>query len=200
MIEVIDYGGGNIGSMQRCLDRLELDYQMVDGKNPPTGENPLLFPGVGAFGATMYHLKEVNLIDRIQGMVREGVPYLGVCIGLQVLFEWSEEARDVKGLGLLPGIIKKYTTTIGKVPQIGWNKVTRPPHQHNSPYDDGHVYFVNSYHPVVEEPTITLYNANYYGTFCAAVQYKHMTACQFHPEKSGEFGHDLIKRWALQYV
>ena len=127
MLEIIDYGGGNLGSMTRCLERLDIPYKRVGGDSrssvsaQPSGDCPVLFPGVGAFGAAMQNLHERALTDRIRGLVNEGVPYLGVCIGLQVLFEYSEEAPDVPGLGLLPGVIKHYRR--GKVPQIGWNRL-----------------------------------------------------------------------------
>jgi imidazole glycerol phosphate synthase glutamine amidotransferase subunit len=196
MIEVIDYGGGNLGSMRRCLERLDIAYRLVGGDEQPTlsGDHPLLFPGVGAFGPAMTTLNQRGLTDRIRGMVKEGVPYLGVCIGLQVLFERSEEAPSVKGLGLLPGVIGKFTE--GKVPQIGWNKLIAA--QPKTP--EGHVYFVNSYYPQPESHELVLYEADYHTRFCAAARYGAVTAFQFHPEKSGEFGHQLIADWVKRYV
>lgn len=189
MIDVIDYGGGNLGSVLRCLERLEAPYRIAGADAPPGGENPLLFPGVGAFGAAMANLNRSNLAARLRKLVKEGTPYLGICIGLQVLFDDSEEAPGVNGLGLLPGRVVKFRQ--GKVPQIGWNWIEsgRPG------WEDGHVYFVNSYFPRPEHADAVLYEADYHGRFAAAVQKENITAFQFHPEKSGEFGQTLIRRW-----
>jgi len=189
MIDVIDYGGGNLGSMLRCLDRLEVPYQRVSGQQLPSGKNPLLFPGVGSFGAAMQNLQESGLKARLQQLIKEGTPYLGICIGLQVLFDGSEEAPGVSGLGLIPGQVVQFKQ--GKVPQIGWNWIESS----KSDWDAGHVYFVNSFYPKPDDPNCALYQADYYGPFTAAVQQDHMTAFQFHPEKSGPFGQTLIRRW-----
>ncbi|MDH4379690.1 MAG: hypothetical protein QE263_07275 [Vampirovibrionales bacterium] len=244
MLEIIDYGGGNLGSMTRCLERLDIPYKRVGGSGrssvsaQPSGNYPLLFPGVGAFGAAMQHLHDRALTDRIRGLVNDGVPYLGVCIGLQVLFESSEEAPDVPGLGLLPGVIKHYRR--GKVPQIGWNALKEGPIKLNSALttndplnkasteenlatlspleakrqalrvfvaqqgESATAYFVNSYYPVPDAPELTLFTADYYGDFCAAAQLidsqRNITAFQFHPEKSGPFGHQLIQEWMTHVV
>jgi glutamine amidotransferase len=188
VIEVIDYGGGNIGSVTRCLERLEVPYST----SPPTGNHAMILPGVGAFGAVMNHLNQNGLAGRIKALVQEGVPYLGICVGLQVLFDTSEESPEAPGLGLVPGSVVKFQAK--KVPQIGWNAVTSA----NSHYPSGYVYFVNSYYPKPADPDVTLYEADYNGPFCAAIQQQNITAFQFHPEKSGVFGHDLIKRWLLE--
>ncbi len=189
MIEVIDYGGGNLGSIQRCLERLEQPYQMVNADSLPTGNNPMIFPGVGAFGAAMANLSKNGLGSRIQQLVQDEVPYLGICIGLQVLFEESEEAPGVSGLNLLSGKIVRFKAQ--KVPQIGWNAIRKP--AIDPPL--GHVYFVNSYFPQPESTADVLYESDYEGLFCAAVKHKNMTAFQFHPEKSGAFGHQLMCEW-----
>ncbi len=243
MLEIIDYGGGNLGSMTRCLERLDIPYRRVGGDSrssvsaQPSGDCPILFPGVGAFGAAMQHLHDRALTDRIRGLVNDGVPYLGVCIGLQVLFEYSEEALEVPGLGLLPGVIKQYRR--GKVPQIGWNRLQAVNNLDQAltvqdPLDlasasknlatlspleqkrqalrafvanqgqSATAYFVNSYYPVPDAPELTLFTADYYGEFCAAAQLidaqRNITAFQFHPEKSGHFGHNLIQEWVRHVV
>lgn len=189
MIELVDYGGGNLGSITRCLERLEVPYKTADANNPPSGDAPLVFPGVGAFGAAMANLEQNGLAARIRDAVRNGAPYLGICIGLQVLFEAGEEAPGVAGLGLLPGTVTKFKQ--GKVPQIGWNYVKSS----HPDWPEGYVYFVNSYHPTPADSSITLYQADYHGPFCAAVQKENITAFQFHPEKSGPFGQELLRRW-----
>jgi imidazole glycerol-phosphate synthase subunit HisH len=189
MIDVIDYGGGNLGSMTRCLDRLNAEYCITGADNPPQGNNPLLFPGVGAFGAAMANLNQSGMTNRIRALVKEGTPYLGICIGLQVLFDSSEEAPGIQGLGLLPGRVVQFTQ--GKVPQVGWNWVEAQ----QTGWPSGYVYFVNSYYPHPESPEAALYQADYFGPFTAAVRQENITAFQFHPEKSDAFGQTLIERW-----
>lgn len=194
MIDVIDYGGGNLGSVLRCLQRLDVPYQRVNGEQLPAGKNPLLFPGVGSFGAAMSQLNESGLTERLRQLVQEKTPYLGICIGLQVLFEGSEESPGMEGLGLIPGQVVKFwqdQNSQPKVPQVGWNwvKAQQPG------WESGYVYFVNSYYPQPKDAESALYQAEYSGEFTAAIQQGHITAFQFHPEKSGPFGQSLIRRW-----
>jgi len=188
-LDVIDYGAGNVGSALRSLERIGVQYRLVGGKHPmPTGDRPILFPGVGAFGASMAQLKARGLDTRIPDMVKQGTPYVGICIGMQVLFDSSEEAPGIAGLGLLPGKVVKFTE--GKVPQIGWNRIEAK--QANWP--EGHVYFVNSYYPSPANSEHSLYEAVYHQPFTAAVRSGNITAFQFHPEKSGAFGQSLLER------
>jgi len=193
MIDVVEYGAGNTGSILRCLDRLEMNYQRVHGLHLPSGDNPILFPGVGAFGAAMANLTQSALAERLRCLLKTGTPYLGICIGLQVLFEQSEEAPDIAGLCVLSGQVVRFQN--GKVPQIGWNwiKPTQPG------WEAGYVYFVNSYYPKPDDPDSCLYKADYHGTFSAAVQTGNITAFQFHPEKSGAFGQTLLRRWLTRH-
>ena len=190
MLEVVDYGGGNLGSLQRCLQRLELAYRLTDA---PSGEVPLVLPGVGAFGAVARGLAEGGLDARVKAVVKEGVPFLGICVGLQILLDSSQESPAVTGLGLIPGEVVRFQAR--KVPQIGWNKVTSP-----QGWPEGFVYFVNSYYAVPTRYEDVLYEADYEGRFCAAVRRDNLCAFQFHPEKSGEFGHQLLLRWAEEAI
>ena len=198
LVDVIDYGGGNIGSVLRCLDRLSIPYELTVN---PSGDRPVLLPGVGAFGASMTQLVERDLVDRLREMIQWGTPYLGICIGLQLLFEESEESPGVKGLGVLPGkIVKLKSTDVSlKVPQIGWNWVNAEPSQNGNDeqhiWDDGYVYFVNSYVPEPQNQEAVLYRATYGESFVAAVRQGNITAFQFHPEKSGLFGQSMISHW-----
>jgi imidazole glycerol phosphate synthase glutamine amidotransferase subunit len=188
-IEVIDAAGGNIGSLCRALERLGVDYELVNGQSLPTGRKPLILPGVGNFGAVMNRLRDARLDQRIVDIAGQGVPFLGICVGLQVLFEGSEESPGVPGLKLLEGKVVKFRD--GKVPQIGWNSVTS-----NSPdWQSGFVYFVNSYFAAPTQPDMVLYQSEYFKPFCAAVKKDNITAFQFHPEKSGPFGIGLLKHW-----
>lgn len=198
LVDVVDYGGGNIGSVLRCLDRLSIPYELTAN---PSGDRPVLLPGVGAFGASMHHLNSRNMAERLREMIQWGTPYLGICIGLQILFEESDETPGVKGLGVLPGRIVKLKATDGalKIPQIGWNWVTAEPDKNSQGerdcWQDGYVYFVNSYVPSPQNPEAVLYRASYGQPFIAAVQQGNITAFQFHPEKSGLFGQAMIARW-----
>jgi imidazole glycerol phosphate synthase glutamine amidotransferase subunit len=188
-VEVIQMGGGNLGSVMRCLTRLEIPFELTE---KPSGNAPVLLPGVGAFGAVMTALNTLNLTERLRALVNSGTPYLGICMGQQILFDASEETPEVAGLGLLPGTVRRFQGSGVKVPQIGWNDIA--PQQAGWP--TGSVYFVNSFVAHPDDPTITLYTGEYGQPFCAAVRANNITAFQFHPEKSGAFGHELIRRWA----
>ena len=196
-IDLVEIGAGNIGSVKRCLEMLDIRYEVVNAGKPPKGNSPLLLPGVGAFGPVMDHLRKDRFDERLVDLVKSGTPYLGICIGMQILFDASEEARDTKGLGLMPGLVRKFQE--GKVPQIGWNDIELSSSRNGSGPTNfpqsGYVYFVNSYYPDPALPEHCLYYANYYVRFCAAVAHKNITAFQFHPEKSGRFGKELLKRW-----
>ena len=194
-VDLVTSVGGNLGSVGRSLTRLGVNFNAVDLSNPPDGSRPIILPGVGAFGAVMASLKEGDFDQIIKSLVLAGTPFLGVCVGMQVLFDSSEEAPGVSGLGLVKGQVVKFTK--GKVPQTGWNEV-KP--ANNQKWPAGFVYFVNSYYAKPESETVTLYEANYFGSFCAAVSTENITAFQFHPEKSGEFGESLLKRWVSDVV
>jgi imidazole glycerol phosphate synthase glutamine amidotransferase subunit len=198
-VDVIDYGGGNIGSMLATLDRLNIPYQLRAGGTEenafPTGENPIILPGVGAFSALMQALHTRGHTAVLKQLVQEQkVPLLSVCVGLQVLFERSEEATSgCEGLGFFKGKVVKFQQ--GKVPQIGWNYV----HAKQMGWPEGYVYYVNSYYAIPEDPTVLLYESIYNGVnFCGAIAKENITAFQFHPEKSGELGQSLIEQWWKQ--
>ena len=179
MVEVVDYGGGNLGSVDRALQRLDQPYRLTD---QPGGNHPLILPGVGSFGAVMHSLEQKNLDQRIKQIIQEKTPFLGICVGLQVLLEESEESPGVPGLALIPGKVVRFQAP--KVPQIGWNRI-----------NGGFVYFVNSYYAQLENPEHLWYEADYHGPFCAALRHQNISAFQFHPEKSGEFGQQLLQEW-----
>lgn len=188
-VELIDYGGGNIASVMRALERLGVAYIPVGPELLPSGRRPLILPGVGAFGATMASLRRGGLHSRLVELIGRGTPYLGICIGLQILFEKSAESPGTPGLGLLAGDVVRLNHA--KTPQIGWNRL-RAVNDPTAP--EGEAYFVNSFvaHPV--DRSVILYESDYGGPFCAGIRHKNLTAFQFHPEKSGPFGHDLLRR------
>ncbi len=193
-VDLVDVAGGNLGSVRRCLDRLGVPYNLVNPGNEPDGTRPIILPGVGNFGAVMQNLQKDGFDKLVKRLVAEGTPYLGICVGMQILFEWGEES-DSAGLGLLSGKVVKFQQ--GKIPQIGWNRIECADAQQSTgnPWPAGYVYFVNSF---VAEPANSqdvLYLADYYGNFCAAVRRDNICAFQFHPEKSGAFGQTLLMRW-----
>ncbi len=188
MISIIDYGAGNLKSISNALKKVGGEVEVV---SKPESADAIVLPGVGNFGDAMEKLEPIrqDLLDAISG----GTPFLGLCLGLQALFEGSEEAPGVKGLGLLKGTCKRFTS--GKVPHMGWNQVSFPP---ESPLFEGieegsDFYFVHSYYAPVSERTAGICT---YGTdFSAAVQKGSVYACQFHPERSGEDGLRVLKNF-----
>jgi glutamine amidotransferase len=189
-VDLVDVGGGNTGSVRRCLNRLGVVYHDVDANKLPDGSRPLILPGVGAFGAVMESLRRSEIDRVVPKLVKRGTPYLGICVGMQVLFESSEESPGSAGLGLIPGKVVRFQAA--KVPQIGWNRIQ--PEQDGG-WPEGFVYFVNSYYPEPTDENAVLYRADYGVPFCAAVHKDNITAFQFHPEKSGQFGGQLLERW-----
>lgn len=190
-VDLVDVAGGNLGSVKRCLDRLSVQYNLVNPGNLPDGSRPIILPGVGNFGAVMENLQREKFDQRVKELVESGTPYLGICVGMQILFDCSEES-DVPGLGVLPGRVVKFTA--GKVPQIGWNSIEAKQEK----WPNGFVYFVNSFFAQPKMSVDILYTSDYFGDFCAAVCRDNITAFQFHPEKSGEFGQMLLINWLKQ--
>lgn len=189
-VDLVEIGGGNVGSVMRCLERMDVAYRCVNADHPPDGSRPLILPGVGAFGAVMQHLRQNGLADEVRKLVLAGTPFLGICVGMQILFEGSAESVGVAGLSLVGGQVVRFEH--GKVPQIGWNLIECA---HSSEWESGYVYFVNSYYPKPSDDRAVLHRANYFGEFCASIAVDNITAFQFHPEKSGRFGENLLKRW-----
>ncbi len=191
MLTILDYGGGNLKSVTNLLDSFAVNYIVSDKEKDLLNADRLIFPGQGHFGQVMASLTTKGLAEPLRKVILNGIPFLGICVGLQVLFEASEEAPDVKGLCLLKG--KNVRFTQGKIPQIGWNKINTT--SANTFLKDDFYYFVNSYHAVCDDPSIVSATAEYHIPFTAAVQVDHLTATQFHPEKSGKTGYDTIQRW-----
>lgn len=190
MIAIIDYGAGNLKSVKNALDYLNVDSTITDNSKKISKADRLILPGDGSFGYMMQNLKKKGLISPIKNFIRSGKPFLGICLGLQGLFEESEESPNVGGLAIFKG--KAFKFRKGKVPQIGWNKIF--PKQ-NGIFKEDFMYFVNSYYAVPEDDAIVAATADYYGNFVSSVQSDNITAVQFHPEKSGKAGIELLKRW-----
>lgn len=189
-VDLIEIGIGNIGSVKRCLNNLGVEFRTVNTNNQPDGSRPLVLPGVGQFGAVMRALKQNEFDSCLRSLIHEGTPYLGICIGLQVLLESSEESKDIPGLGLIKGDVLRFQK--GKVPQIGWNMVRAISEETT---DQQYAYFVNSYYARPVSQAIISHTANYFGEFCAAIKSENITAVQFHPEKSAQFGMKFLRGW-----
>lgn len=195
MLTVLDYGGGNLKSVVNMLDSFGMSYRLTDKAEEINEADKLIFPGQGHFGQVMESLKFKGLAEPLIRCIRSGTPFLGICVGLQVLFETSEEAPDIQGLGIFKGRNIRFKE--GKVPQIGWNKVNTT--KRNTVLDEEFYYFVNSYHVVPEKAEIISAVADYHIPFTAAVQFQNITATQFHPEKSGLTGHRAVQSWILSF-
>lgn len=191
MIAVLDYGAGNLKSVTNMLESFGIDYVVTDDRETILAAERLIFPGVGHFAQLMAALEERGLVSVIKDFIKSGKPFLGICVGFQALFDESEEAPGHSGLGIFNGKVVKFTE--GKVPQIGWNRLKITPN--NNVLTNDYVYFVNSYYVVPENKSIVSAYADYYGDFTAAIEYRNVFGMQFHPEKSGEIGYEILKRW-----
>jgi glutamine amidotransferase len=197
MIAVVDYRAGNAPSVLYALEHLGLPARLVDTADEIATAERIILPGVGAARATIDSLVEQDLVGALDHRVRgDGVPFLGICIGLQVLFEHSEEG-DTDGLGWVPGRVRRFPDT-GRVPQIGWNRVrfTREhPLTADAP-DEGHFYFVNSYYCDPADDADALGLTDYTVEFCSVVARDNIVATQFHAEKSGTLGLSLLRAFS----
>jgi glutamine amidotransferase len=195
MIALIDIGSGNIGSVKKALDYIGVKSTVVSRAKELTKASSVIFPGVGHFGKIMRELKKRGFDIELPRLLNKGVPYFGICVGMQILFEFSKETLNPdyakeKGLGLLKGKVVKFRSN--KVPQIGWNRLENV----KVPWmeDNTDVYFVNSFYAVPDDSGITAATSYYTADFCAAVEYKNIRAVQFHPEKSGKVGLDIMRK------
>ena len=194
MIGIIDYGMGNIFSLRGALNRLNTRHLLVDNPGQLEKCTALILPGVGAFGDAMENLKSTGLREELICWVKQGKPLLGICLGMQLLFEFSQEYGYHAGLGLLPGTIKKLPPNL-KVPHMGWNLLEiRREHQVFQGFTPGHVYFVHSYYAHTPQENV-LASAGYGIQIPAIVGRGNLIGMQFHPEKSGLVGLDLLENY-----
>lgn len=195
MLAVIDYGAGNLRSVLHALTYLGVEsMRVIRSPHELRGADKIILPGVGAFGAGMQKLREQNLIQPIKDAVRAGVPYLGICLGMQFLFEYSDEMGQHEGLGLLPGSVTRFPDMTGyKVPHMGWNVIrqTRPSSLIDG-LDNGYAYFVHSYYCLPKNPADLILQVDYGILAAAGVQRDNIAGVQFHPEKSQRTGLRLL--------
>lgn len=197
MIAIIDYDAGNIKSVEKALQYLGEEAVITRDAGEILMADKVILPGVGAFGDAMEKLNRYGLVPVIREVVEKGIPFLGICLGLQLMFESSEEAPGVEGLGLLKGKIVRIPEGDGlKVPHMGWNSLSFPKEGRlfvGIP-ENSYVYFVHSYYLQAEEDIVTA-TAEYGVTIHASVEKGNVFACQFHPEKSSHTGLTILKNF-----
>ena len=195
-VSVVDYNIGNIKSVVKALKYLGADVRLAANANDIKTSEKLILPGVSAFGAAMDNLKKLELI---QDYIKSGKWFLGICVGLQLLFETSEESPNSQGLKIIPGIVKKMDDTKLIVPHIGWNtiKILKPSifFKGLSVNENLYFYFVHSYYVCPNDKNVIIAATNYGSDFCSAVEYNNVIATQFHPEKSQNNGLQCLKNF-----
>jgi len=194
-LAIVDYGMGNLRSVQKAFERLGHAAEVTGDADRISRAPGVVLPGVGAFAACMTNLAAAGLVEPVKHAIRTGRPFLGICLGMQLLFDESEEFGPVAGLGILPGRVVRFPTDAErKVPHMGWNSlriIRRAPEL--AGIDDGaYVYFVHSYYPVPRDADVVATTTPYGEEFASSVVRDNVFACQFHPEKSQRIGLRLL--------
>ncbi|MBR1860959.1 MAG: imidazole glycerol phosphate synthase subunit HisH [Lachnospiraceae bacterium] len=198
MIAIIDYDAGNIKSVEKAIKYIGEDVVLTRDREKILGADGVILPGVGAFGDAMEKLNSYGLSDVLRQVAESKKPFLGICLGQQLLFEESEESPGVKGLGILKGRIVRLPSDKGlKIPHIGWNDLKYP---HKGRLFEGvpegsYVYFVHSYYLEVSDPSIVTATSEYGATIQASVECGNVFATQFHPEKSSDIGLKMLRNF-----
>ncbi len=201
MIAIIDYGMGNLRSVEKALERVGGDPLITRNPEEIRKADRVVLPGVGAFCAAMTNLDKSRLRGAVIEHIQSGKPFMGICLGLQMLFEESSEMGSAAGLGVLPGRVVKFFEKTPpangeslKVPHIGWNTLhfPRPTRLFAGLEEGASVYFVHSYYPEPRDPQIVSATSDYGLDFCCAVEHENIVATQFHPEKSGSVGLQIL--------
>jgi glutamine amidotransferase len=198
-LAIVDYGMGNLRSVQKAFERLGHAAEVTREAERIAAAPGVVLPGVGAFGACMENLGSLGLVEPVRAAIRGGRPFLGICLGMQLLFEESEEFGPVAGLGVFPGRIVRFVPDPErKIPHMGWNTlrvVQRAPPL--AGIEDGaYAYFVHSYYPVPADAALIATTTPYGPEFASSVARDNVFACQFHPEKSQQVGLRLLDNWA----
>ena len=198
MIAMIDYDAGNIKSVEKALQKLGADVVITKDPQLILNADKVILPGVGSFGDAMNNLKKYGLDEVIHQVVENGTPFLGICLGLQLLFERSDESPEAVGLGILEGEILRIPDAEGlKIPHMGWNSL----HLQNNGRlfkglkENDYVYFVHSYYLKAEDESIVKATTNYSVDIHASVEKDNVFACQFHPEKSSDVGLQILRNF-----
>ncbi|MFN8643522.1 MAG: imidazole glycerol phosphate synthase subunit HisH [Candidatus Binatia bacterium] len=200
MIAIIDYGMGNLRSVQKGFERVGCAAEVTRDAASIARATGVVLPGVGAFGACMDNLRAYGLVDVVRRVVERGTPFLGICLGLQLLFEESEEFGPVPGLGILRGRVVRFRERDDpalRIPHMGWNQIR--PRQATAALrgiaDGAFVYFVHSYYVEPADPGIVATTTDYGGEFVSAIARDNLFACQFHPEKSQHIGLEILRNF-----
>lgn len=202
MIAIIDYKAGNLFSVKNAFDKLGVESIITSDARLISDADKLLLPGVGAFENAMTNLRELNLDKLIINEVKAGKKILGICLGMQLLFESSEEYGYHKGLNILEGKvihfkINETDKSSVKIPHMGWNSLTNcDSTELFDTLENQFVYFIHSYHLVTDNKEYKQVLTNYAYNFCSAIEYKNIYATQFHPEKSGDVGLEILKKFS----
>lgn len=198
MVAIIDYDAGNIKSVEKAVIALGEETIVTRDHNAILAADHVILPGVGAFGDAMEKLQRYELVEIIRKIADRGTPFLGICLGLQLLFESSEESEGVSGLGILPGKILRIPEHKDiKIPHIGWNSLSYPSEGRlfRDLHEGVYVYFVHSYYLQAKEPEIVKAVTEYSALIHASVEKDNIFACQFHPEKSSEVGMKILRNF-----
>ena len=197
MLAIIDYGVGNLFSVEKAFASIGEKVKVTGNAEDLKAADKLVLPGVGAFGDCMKNLEATGLIPVILEQISNKKPLLGICVGLQILFEGSEESPDIKGLGVFKGNVQRINAPQLKIPHMGWNAISMQnnfnlfDHLNEKPF----FYFVHSYHAVPEDKNLVIATTEYGETLTAAVACDNIYATQFHPEKSGDVGLQVLKNF-----
>ncbi len=189
-VTIVDCGVGNLANVDNAFRKLGAQTRLASTPEEIEQAERVVMPGVGAFGYFMEQLRAKNLEEPVVGAIRGKKPFLGICLGMQVLFMESEESPGTRGLGIFSGRAVKFRK--GKVPQVGWNLIEP---KKGVFLERGYAYFTNSYYCRPEDPDIIFAESDYFGKFACAIQKDNVLAVQFHPERSGMYGLRLLGRW-----
>lgn len=198
MLAIINYGAGNLRSVQKACEYVGEKAVITDNREEILNADRVILPGVGSFGSCIESIRKANLFDCIRQVTESGTPFLGICLGLQLLFEASDESPDAKGLGILKGRCVKIPQSDGvKIPHIGWNSITFPnPSPLFTGIEDGSfVYFVHSYYMRPNDKSVITAVCDYSASLPVALSHGNIHATQFHPEKSGDVGLKILKNF-----
>ena len=202
-VALVDYGAGNLSSVANALREIGVQPVIAASPDVLSDATHLVLPGVGSFGDCMAQLESRGLLAAIRDWVAAGKPYLGICLGYQILFDSSEESPGVAGLGIVPGTVRRFKQTPGlKIPHMGWNSAV-PLNAETGNWTglgvEPYFYYVHSYFPVPDDKAVIAAETDYGDdTFAAAIEMPNLLACQFHPEKSQDAGIRLIRNFLLR--
>ncbi len=200
MIAIIDYKAGNLTSVELAFNTLGINVEITDSPEKILNADKVIFPGVGAAGSAMQSLNQLGLVDIIKTVVKKYIPFLGICLGTQIIFDNLEENNGVNGIGIIPGNVPRFnpSSKFDKVPQMGWNAVkqTKKHQIFNGIEDNSEFYFVHSYYPEPSDKSMIIGTTDYADTtFASAITKNSLVATQFHPEKSGKIGLKLLQNF-----